>query len=480
MATKKTTPASKSSTPGIAKGTSTRKPMAKISTKAVPKTTVKSSAKKASAKADPVILDSSKPSVKKSEFKGATIDAKAVEVKPTEVPKVKVEEPKPTPELPKELAETKPPTSKIGDKPAKNGYATTLGAMMIGGVVAAGIGYLANDYANPDTQAEQAAEINRLTTDFDETIASLQARIKTLEAAEENIPLSKIEQEVSEIKEALTVQLTALAKRLSENEAALADALSAMDAARQRLTEIITAGSGELREATAELIAQYGAEIDNLKSRIEAQIAYRAVLEAKIDKIVDGASTQLTEARAKVAELSETAMNVAKTVDLSLARERLNAAVETGKSYGGQLSALAAAAAIDIPEALLEDAKTGVLTLAELQKSFPAAARKGLKASVRADADDTTTSRVMAFLKSQIGARSLEEKDGDDPNAILSRAEGALNRDDLQAAFDLVNQLSEPGKVAMAVWLEDAEHLLSVRAALNEFDASIEKLDGAE
>ena len=173
-------------------------------------------------------------------------------------------------------------------------------------------------------------------------------------------------------------------------------------------------------------------------------------------------------------------MNVAKTVDLSLARERLNAAVETGKSYGGQLSALAAAAAIDIPEALLEDAKTGVLTLAELQKSFPAAARKGLKASVRADADDTTTSRVMAFLKSQIGARSLEEKDGDDPNAILSRAEGALNRDDLQAAFDLVNQLSEPGKVAMAVWLEDAEHLLSVRAALNEFDASIEKLDGAE
>jgi hypothetical protein len=233
--------------------------------------------------------------------------------------------------------------------------------------------------------------------------------------------------------------------------------------------------------ATTALIKQYGDEIAALKAQIEAQIEAqgvdRAALSARLDEVSRLASQKLAQAQAKVEELTQNAANSAKSVDLTLAKERLNAAVESGKAYGALLSQIASETGANIPTALSDAAATGVATLEQLRKDFPAAARRALKTSLQTEAGGGLTDKLTAYLKAQVGARSLEEREGDDPDAILSRVEGALSRGDLAAAVEQAQQLPASGLAELSDWLAEAEIRLKVEAALQELSSAI---DGSE
>ena len=70
-----------------------------------------------------------------------------------------------------------------------------------------------------------------------------------------------------------------------------------------------------------------------------------------------------------------------------------------------------------------------------------------------------------AFLRSQAGMRSLAPREGDDPDAILSRAEAAVRAGELQTAIDEIGKLPETGQTAMADWVADAKARLDVTQA---------------
>ncbi|MFT6696801.1 MAG: hypothetical protein ACJAXU_002309, partial [Paracoccaceae bacterium] len=95
------------------------------------------------------------------------------------------------------------------------------------------------------------------------------------------------------------------------------------------------------------------------------------------------------------------------------------------------------------------------------------------KASVQAEAGDGMANKVMAYLKSQLGARSLDEKEGNDPDAILSRVEAMLGRGELQAAVDLARKLPANGIKELDTWLSSVEVRLNVEMALNEFSNAL-------
>lgn len=119
-----------------------------------------------------------------------------------------------------------------------------------------------------------------------------------------------------------------------------------------------------------------------------------------------------------------------------------------------------------MPEALLSQAQ-GVPTLAHLRQSFPAAARDALAMSLAETAGEGTTwDRLSAFLRSQTQARSLSPRAGDDPDAILSRAEAALSAGDLAAALREVEALPPTGRDRMAEWAGLAQRRLAAREAL--------------
>ncbi|MGB8622217.1 MAG: hypothetical protein WCD16_05310, partial [Paracoccaceae bacterium] len=73
--------------------------------------------------------------------------------------------------------------------------------------------------------------------------------------------------------------------------------------------------------------------------------------------------------------------------------------------------------------------------------------------------------RIGAFLRTQFGARSLTPREGNDPDAILSRAEAALNAGELKDALDEIATLPEAGQQAMSGWVAKAQKRADALAA---------------
>jgi hypothetical protein len=414
-------------------------------------------------KTEPVILDPPIKSKAAAAKKPAeVIDAKVVAVDPPK-PDVK-------PEKPAQAAKAKVADDGV-EKPVTASRGTrAFAGYLAGGAVAALFGYLAAGYINPPAPlSELNSEISELSSAYDAKIGKLEARIDELE----NSPVSVLEQDLADLKTAVSDQATQVSRRLTETEANLSTTLQELETARGRLAETLSQSGGEISVATAELIARYGDEIAELKSLIAQQVTDNAELTQRLDVVAAQATAQLSSAKAKVEELSEDIVATASNVDLTLAFERLRTAIEAGKPYGDLLTVLATDAAVEIPVALKEAAANGVDSLATLQKSFPEAARRALKASIQSEAGEGIGEKIAAYFKAQIGARSLEEKEGDDPDAILSRVEAALGRSELQAAVDLARKLPEDGIAELKDWLDIAETRLKVKEAMQEFSDAL-------
>ena len=61
------------------------------------------------------------------------------------------------------------------------------------------------------------------------------------------------------------------------------------------------------------------------------------------------------------------------------------------------------------------------------------------------------------FLKTQLQARSVTPKDGDDADAVLSRAEAALKDGRLSDTLAELDTLPEASKAEMSPWMEAAK-----------------------
>ncbi len=116
----------------------------------------------------------------------------------------------------------------------------------------------------------------------------------------------------------------------------------------------------------------------------------------------------------------------------------------------------------------------GLVTQARLQDGFAPAARAAL-AAVLPPTDASTLDRALGFLRSQTGARSLAPRDGDDADAVLSRAEAALRAGDLQAALTEVDILTGAAAMAMADWRAQAETRLAALAALADLETQMNR-----
>jgi hypothetical protein len=108
--------------------------------------------------------------------------------------------------------------------------------------------------------------------------------------------------------------------------------------------------------------------------------------------------------------------------------------------------------------------------MADLRTRFPDAARAALQGAQAVPEDASATDRFASFLRKHTNARSLAPRDGDDPDAILSRAEAALEAGDISAALDELGNLPEGAAGPMAAWISDAEARSQALAAMNEMN----------
>lgn len=205
-----------------------------------------------------------------------------------------------------------------------------------------------------------------------------------------------------------------------------------------------------------------------------------AALRADVEALKSGGTTGLegvtqnAEQRLKAAEERATALQAETETMVAKARARIAlgqvvSAMDSGVPYASLLGDLG-----NVPEALSAPATSGVPTIAQLRAGFPDAARAALEASLQADMGATWSDRISSFLRTQTGARSLQPREGNDPDAVLSRAEASLAQGDLTAALSQVESLPEPGKAAMADWRNKAQRRLAAIAALSALTAQID------
>jgi hypothetical protein len=315
---------------------------------------------------------------------------------------------------------------------------------ILGGAVAALIGFgvaqvVPNGWPIRDTTAletslaEQALEVAALRQAVAEPAAPDPDMAARLQAIEEKLAL---------------IDLAPLASRIDAVERTTADL-----AQRPQ-----TGGT-----ADPAALAALQAKVDALQAEgIPAAVLSQAT--AAVD-------AKLAEADAKIEAIKQEAEGIAKSAGRRAALGQILAALDSGAPY---VSALPNLGETEVPAAILAYAETGLPSLQSLRDSFPDYARLALEAALSANTGQSWTERFTTFVRGQTGARSLELREGTDPDALLSQAEAALAAGDLATALTKLEQLPPEAQAAMAEWRERAMARQTAAAAVQALLAASE------
>lgn len=208
-------------------------------------------------------------------------------------------------------------------------------------------------------------------------------------------------------------------------------------------------------------------QLEALAARVNEQQARIDELAAR--PVVDPATAEQVQVLVKQAEgLHQSTEAANRRAQAATAAIALKAAIEEGTARDQALAALAAAG-VEVAPVLAGD----IPRIDELRASFPAAAREGLRAALDSQAaDEGTMSKIGNFLRVQTGARSVEPREGDDADAILSRADAAVEAGEIKTALTEIAALPEPGQQAMADWTARAALWVQANDALAALAAS--------
>lgn len=199
----------------------------------------------------------------------------------------------------------------------------------------------------------------------------------------------------------------------------------------------------------------------------EAVAAYERELQA----VQDAMATQRAEIEALLAEAAEkeaSAEMSAQEAATRAAMTRILTALDTGTSFAEAAEDLDRLG-MDLPPELAGAADAGVDTMAELAAAFPDAARGALAAARKEDGGG-----FGSFLKDQLEVRSLEPREGDDADAILSRAEAAVREGRLRDAMAEIDTLPGAARAAMSGWMDRAQARADAIAAADTLGAELD------
>ncbi len=335
-----------------------------------------------------------------------------------------------------------PPSAPAVTHEVRSGPSTF--ALVFGGLLAGAAGFLVATFAVPDGWPNPTPTEQGVTS---EDLAMLSSQVEALAAEVEGISVAAPDPTVP-------VDLGPL-------ESGLEALQSAISGSEDRLTSL------------SETVEALGTRLQTLEeqpapSEPDGSAAMEAQLEAfrtELDAVTDAARASIEEAQARADQIEAEAAESAAAAARQAAISEIAAALESGAAFAGSTARLD-----NVPEALASVAETGVRTLSSLQDEFPDKARDALRTAQTVQEDASTGDRMVAFLRRQTNARSLAPRDGDDVDAILSRAEAALTGGDLSAAIAEVQNLPEDALAAMGTWIDDALARQAAVSSLGELN----------
>jgi hypothetical protein len=314
-------------------------------------------------------------------------------------------------------------------------------SMLLGGIAAAGIGVFAAPYLQPLLPPGWGAP-SQATVDP----ARIDAQAERIAELETQISGLAIPPDLSGELEGLSQTLTGLTGQIADLESRVTDL------AERPATPAASGGASD------EAIAAF-------EDRLAAQRAEDASQQDAIEALRAEIAALRGEAEAQEAAARDSAVFALRRAALT----RIRTALDTGEGFAPALTDLRETGA-DVPEPLAAVAETGVPTRAMLVEGFPASARAAL-AAARAEAGEGAS--VTGFLRSQLGLRSLTPREGDDADAVLSRAESALAQGRISDALAEIDALPEGARGAMADWATAAKSRADALAAAEALSAAM-------
>ena len=372
----------------------------------------------------PLKLETAKPETPKPEaakIEGAKVEAAKPEAAKAESAKPESAKPEPT-----RTESAKPDSAPAPRQPAK-AEQSAFWPMVLGGMVAAIIGALATMVALPFLPASwlperQAAQIDMAAIQSDAANAAEAAVARRIEELRQSEPAPAIPAE----------ELTAM---------------------QQQIDELLK------RPAFDPALAQ----------RLQSLTAQAEALETQIQTAAQQAQSQITAAQAEALKLQEAAEGSTRRAEAVAAIASLQAALDRGLQPDEARQTMEGAG-IETPDALNRE----IASLGALQSAFPDAARAALRASLREESASGQGNLLTNFLRAQTGARSVEPRDGDDADAILSRANAQVEAGRIGDALTEIDALSEAARTApsMADWIDQATAYRDAQSALSDLSAT--------
>jgi len=272
-------------------------------------------------------------------------------------------------------------------------------------------------------------------------------------------------------------------------EKAVADQAAKLDAIEKAMSQSQVAGPevaalqtalGELKAKVDALAAAPAPTVVDNSAEVEALKTALAALTEKFEKAPAFASQQqleaaTAEAKAKIAaaeadtaKMRAESEAAAKRTIAQATVARVAAAFDGGTPIDTQL-AEAEAAGIAIPEALRGD----LPSIAAVKAAFPEAARKALATARKDTAGESLQGKLGSFLLAQTGARSLSAKEGTGPDAVLSRAQSAVDEGRFDAALTEIAALPAAAQADLQDWKAMVEKRSAAQAAIAEMAQSV-------
>jgi len=369
-----------------------------------------------------------------------------------------------TPESPaaSEPAQNEPaPTQPAPNQPAGRRRSAIPAAILTTLLILAILGgavYAARPFWTPYLEAYlQTLEEGPRMASLSERLAALEDQAKAGQKSSD--ALAEMEQRRAELGE----RVGTLVSRVAELE-------ESMESVRKMIDATSLPGEAEDARKSIEELSQRLAQLEdsgemtNLKADLQS-------LNAESARI----SSSVSEMSHRIDELEEseaTALKVGGEVRESLlAAGRLREALHSAAPFSAELQALRAAAPEDpglaeVTGQLAPRADSGIPTLATLRERFDAVARDVAATELRMEGDGWVSGMVNR-LSSLVSVRRTDfPEDDQSVDAILSRAEDALNTGDLMAAVQQMEALQGDAATAAARWLDDARARVTAERAM--------------
>ncbi|MFT4782637.1 MAG: hypothetical protein ACI9IV_000366 [Paracoccaceae bacterium] len=328
---------------------------------------------------------------------------------------------------------------------------------VVGGALAAAIGFgAAQIYPDGwpiggvnDEIAEQIAAQNSAIQALQTTIAGLETQIggaATTDAlAALGVGVSEVDARVSTLGSQLSEQIAAQVTQSAQNAEQIGI-----------LTKRPIAENTD--EATAAAVAAFGQDVAGFGDQV-------AALRLETQRRVEEMNVLINDTAGKEAAAAAAAQSAADAARLAVEARAVvdvRAALETGTPFGDPLAVISSVA---VPDALMATMEAGAPTRLDLREALPPLARSALTASLKDTVGEDMGGRFQTFVRTQLGARSLAPRDGDDPDAVLSRVEAAIASDNLELAIETVSSLPQSGQDILAPWVAQVQMRLDALVA---------------